>query len=326
MSDDVLILEKTGAIATLTLNRPDKMNAFDDALRTAMRRTVARIEDDREIRVVILRGAGRCFSAGADLSAGAVDPASFHLDIDYKPFLTAIAQSDKIWIAQVHNACAGIGAALAMICDFMVMAEDAYIYMAFAAIALVPDGGNTRLLLDAMGYRRALQACIEGRKIPAVECESYGIANKVVPLADIDTETRAWAEKLATGAPLAMAATKRLMQSVGAMSYGDAISAEGREQGTLLRSADFREGVRAFFAKENPPSRAPDARPPVPYAEPCTRPASASMRSARASRFLAIWSSRSSLKRSEDACASASFSALAAFCSAATAALRASSS
>ena len=195
MSDDVLILEKTGAIATLTLNRPNKMNAFDDALRTAMRRTVARIKDDREIRVVILRGAGRCFSAGADLSAGPVDPASFHLDIDYKPFLTAIAQSDKIWIAQVHNACAGIGAALAMICDFMVMAEDAYIYMAFAAIALVPDGGNTRLLLDAMGYRRALQACIEGRKIPAVECESYGIANKVVPLADIDTETRAWGRK-----------------------------------------------------------------------------------------------------------------------------------
>ena len=290
MSDDVLLLEKSGTIATLTLNRPDKMNSFNDALRTAMRRTVAAIEDDPEIRVVILRGAGRCFSAGADLAPGTnsdlpagngvaesgcprslcpinwpdvlssatshpVDPASFHLDIDYKPFLTSIAQSDKIWIAQVHNACAGIGAALAMICDFMVMADDAYIYMAFAAIALVPDGGNTRLLLDAMGYRRALQACVEGRKIPADECAGYGIANKVVPLADIDGETRAWAEKLAEGAPLSMAATKRLMRTVGSMSFGDAISAEGREQAALLRSADFGEGVRAFFAKEKPAFR-----------------------------------------------------------------------
>lgn len=252
MSDDVLIVEKSGPVATLTLNRPDKMNSFDDALRSAMRRTVAAVEDDPEIRVVILRGAGRCFSAGADLSAGPVDPASFHLDIDYKPFLTAIAQSDKIWIAQVHNACAGIGAALAMTCDLMVMADDAYIYMAFAAIALVPDGGNTQLLLNAMGYRRALQACLEARKIPAAECQGYGIANKVVPVDRIDAATREWAGVLAAGAPLGMAATKRLMRQVGAISFGDAISAEGREQGALLRSADFREGVRAFFAKESP--------------------------------------------------------------------------
>ncbi len=252
MSEDVLIVEKSGTIAKVTLNRPDKMNSFDDALRSAMRTTVAALEDDTEIRVVILNGAGRCFSAGADLSAGPVDPAGFHLDIDYKPFLTAITQSDKIWIAQVHNACAGIGAALAMSCDLMVMSDDAYIYMAFAAIALVPDGGNTRLLLDAMGYRRALQACLEGRKVPATECEGYGIANKVVAAADIDAETRAWAEKLAEGAPMGMAATKRLMRSVGAISFGDAISLEGREQGALLRSADFREGVRAFFAKEKP--------------------------------------------------------------------------
>ena len=252
MSDEVLLVEKAGAVATVTLNRPNKMNSFDDALRSAMRRAVAALEDDRSIRVVILKGAGRCFSAGADLSAGPVDPASFHLDIDYKPFLTAITQSDKIWIAQVHNACAGIGAALAMSCDLMVMAEDAYIYMAFAAIALVPDGGNTQLLLNAMGYRRALQACLEGRKISAAECESYGIANKIIPNGEIDSATANWAEKLSAGAPMGMAATKRLMRRVGAVSFGDAISMEGQEQGALLRSADFREGVRAFFAKEIP--------------------------------------------------------------------------
>jgi len=250
MSDDVLLFETDGTIATVTLNRPDKMNSFDGALRAALTTAVAAIEDDPGVRVVVLRGAGRCFSAGADLSAERTGPESFHLDIAYKPFLTAIAQSDKIWIAQVHGACAGIGAAIAMNCDLMAMAEDSYLYLAFAAIALVPDGGNTRLLLDAMGYRRALQAAIEGRRIPAGECLGYGIANKVVATGDLEAETRAWAERLAAGAPLGMAATKRLMRSVGAMSYGDAISAEGREQAALLRSADFREGVRAFFAKE----------------------------------------------------------------------------
>lgn len=252
MSDEVLLVEKSGPVATMTLNRPDKMNSFDPSLRAAMRLNVAEIEDDRDIRIVILKGAGRCFSAGADLSAGRQGPVSFHLDTEYKPFLTSIAQSDKIWIAQVHNACAGVGAALAMTCDLCIMAEDAYVYMAFAAIALVPDGGNTWLLLNAMGYRRALQACIEARKIPASECAEMGIANKVVPTADIDTATREWAEKLAEGAPLSMAATKRMLRSVGAMSFGDAISAEAREQTHLLQSKDFAEGVRAFFAKEKP--------------------------------------------------------------------------
>ena len=139
MSDDVLLLERDGTLATLTLNRPDKLNAFDPSLRAAMREKVAIIEDDPKIRVVILKGEGRGFSAGADLSAGMADPLSFHLDMEYKPFLTAIAQSNKVWIAQVHGACAGIGAAVAMNCDLMVLAEDSYIYMAFAAIALVPD-------------------------------------------------------------------------------------------------------------------------------------------------------------------------------------------
>ena len=87
----------------------------------------------------ILTGAGRGFSAGADLSAGPTSPTALHLDVEYKPFLTGIAQSNKVWIAAVHGPCAGIGAAVAQTCDLMVMAEDSYIYMAFAAIALVPQ-------------------------------------------------------------------------------------------------------------------------------------------------------------------------------------------
>ena len=252
MTEDVLLIEKTGAVATVTLNRPDKLNAFNDALRAAMRETVARLEEDREIRVVVLTGAGRGFSAGADLSAGVSDPVAFHLDVEYKPFLTAIANSSKIWIAAVHGPCAGIGAALAQTCDLMVMAEDSYIYMAFAAIALVPDGGNTQLLLNALGYKRALEAVLEGRKIPAAECLDHGIANRLAPADKVLAEAQDWAAKLAEGAPLATAAAKRLLRSVGAMSFGEAITAEGMEQTPLLKSRDCAAGVQAFFTKQKP--------------------------------------------------------------------------
>lgn len=249
---DVVTLQKDGAVAVLTLSRPDKMNSFDPVLRAAMRETVGKINDDPDLRVVIVRGEGRCFSAGADLSAGMSDPVSGHLDIEYKPFLTGIERSDKIWIAQVHGAAAGIGAALAMVCDLMVMSEDAYIYMAFAAIGLIPDGGNTQLLVRQLGYKRALAAILEGQKLPASECLAAGIANKVVPGETLEAETHAWAETLAKGAPLAMAAAKRVLRRAEHMTFGETVTEEGIEQGALLRSDDFREGVTAFFEKRAP--------------------------------------------------------------------------
>jgi len=250
--DNDLLVEKSGAVATVTLNRPDAMNSFNDLLKMAMIKTVGQLNDDPNIRVVILRGEGRCFSAGADISAGMADPLSFHLDAQYKPFLTGIAHSDKIWIAQVHGAAAGIGAAVAMNCDLVVMSEDAYIYMAFAAIGLVPDGGNTQLLLQYLGYHRALETILEGRKMPAAECLAAGIANRVVANDALASQTEDWANTLSNTAPLALASAKRLLRQVGRMSYGDAITAEGVEQTPLLRSADFVEGVQAFFQKRQP--------------------------------------------------------------------------
>lgn len=252
MSDDVLLIEKQGQIALVTLNRPDRLNAFNPQLCKAMRDNVGRINDDDDIRIVILKGAGRGFCAGADISGDPADPASFHLDIEYKPFLSGIEHSDKIWIAQVHGAAAGVGAAVAMNCDLVVMAEDAYIYMAFAAIGLVPDGGNTQLLLQHMGYHRALEAVLEGRKLPAAECLAYGIANKVVAQEQLESATHEWAQKLLATAPLAMAGCKRLLRSVGSMSFGDAITREGIEQTPLIKSQDFKEGVNAFMEKRTP--------------------------------------------------------------------------
>ena len=252
MSEEALIIEKQGPIATVTLNRPDAMNSFDRSLKDAMLLNVAKLNDDPDLRVVILKGAGRCFSAGADISGGIAEPISFHLDTDYKPFLTGIEHSNKIWIAQVHGAAAGIGAAIAMNCDLVVMSDDAYIYMAFAAIGLVPDGGNTQLLLKYLGYHRALETILEGKKMPADECLTAGIANKVVSTDELEDITMQWAEKLVGTAPLALAACKRVLRRVGSASFGDAITIEGLEQTHLIKTDDFKEGVTAFFEKRKP--------------------------------------------------------------------------
>jgi len=252
MSDDVLRYETSGPIATLTLNRPKQFNALDAELRAMLRDAVEKVENDGTIRVAIIKGEGRGFCAGADLSAGLEKPVSEHIEREYKPSLEGIAQGNKIWIAQVHGVAAGIGAAYAMNCDLVTMADDASVYMAFAAIALIPDGGNTQLLLNHMGYHRALQAVLEGRKIPASECLEYGIANKVFAPDDLDAETLEWARSIASGPPLAISAAKRLLRKIGKLDYGDAISTEGSEQDALTESEDFTTGVAAFFEKKKP--------------------------------------------------------------------------
>ncbi len=252
MTNEVLTVSLDGPVATLTLNRPERFNALNDELRAALRTAVSDINKMENVRVVILKGEGRGFCAGADLGGGMERPDPDHINKEYKPALVGIAESDKIWIAQIHGTAAGIGAAYAMNCDLVTMADDATIYMAFAAIALIPDGGNTQLLLQNMGYHRALEAVLEGHKISAEDCAKYGLVNKLFPLDKLDHETKEWAQRLASGGPLAMAATKRILRTVGQISYSDAISAEAKEQHPLLNSEDFKTGVEAFFEKKKP--------------------------------------------------------------------------
>ena len=249
-----LTYETDGPVGILTLNRPKQGNAFSASLRAAMRERVALIEADETVRVVIVRGEGRNFCAGADLAdgGGPERPVNEHLDREYKPFLTQMAEGSTLYIAEVQGSAAGIGAAFAMNCDLVVMAETANVYMAFAAIALIPDGGNTWLLLNRMGYHRALEAVLEGEKIAAADCLRHGIANRVVAPERLADETREWAYSLAARAPLALGAAKRLLRRVGHGTYGEAISTEGLEQNGLIDSRDFAEGVAAFFAKRAP--------------------------------------------------------------------------
>lgn len=248
-----VVYESEGAIATITLNRPEVFNAINEEMRKELLLVIEAAEEDALIRIVIIKGNGPGFCAGADLGEGlGKRPVEEQLEYEYKPFLMAIDEGSKIYIAQVHKSAAGIGGALAMTCDFCVMADDANIYLAFAAIGLVPDGGKTWHLLNGMGYSRALQAIIEGRKIPAKECLALGLVNKIVPEDELADATMNWALQLAKGAPLAQRAAKRLLKRVGSLSFGEAITLEAGEQGPLTHSNDCRNGVDAFLSKKKP--------------------------------------------------------------------------
>ena len=165
-SYDSIRLETDEAVAIVTLDRPQKLNAMDVPLLHELRRVVTEINEDPAIRVAILTGAGRSFCAGADLTAplGPGQSVGDHLREDHRPVLMAIVEAPKPWISAVNGAAAGVGSAYAMTCDLTVMAEDAYIYQAFAAIGLVPDGGATWHLARTIGRKRAYELIVTGEK------------------------------------------------------------------------------------------------------------------------------------------------------------------
>lgn len=249
----MIALDMDGVIATITLNRPEAYNAMSKELRAELRAALEQVEADQTVRVCILKGAGKGFSAGNDLRDGAqYDHISDLIVGEYLPILELIRNSDKLFIAQVHGRAAGIAASLAMTCDFVTMAEDSAIYMAFAAIALMPDGGACHHLTAALGYRSALETIVEGQNLPAAACLEAGIASRVYPADALEAETRAWAESLTKRAPLAVAATKRVLNTVAGQSFAEVVKAEAEEQNALINSKDFKRGLAGFETGKPP--------------------------------------------------------------------------
>ncbi len=251
-SDQPVLARIEGHLAIVTLNRPSVFNSFNADMRNMLLGTVRDVERNGEVRMVVLHGAGPGFCAGADLAEGMPASIAEQLEQQYKPLLLEIASSDKIWMAAIHGSAAGIGGALAMTCDLAVMEESANIYLAFAAIGLVPDGGATWHLLKAMGHKRALQTIIEGRKLSAQECADAGLVNKIVPTGEALQSALEWAGVLAQGAPLAQRAAKLALRAANEKTLSEAISYEAQLQEDLAHTQDCGEGVSAFFAKRKP--------------------------------------------------------------------------
>ncbi len=254
MSDFATVrYELHGAVALITLHRPDVLNAFDTQQRADLLAAAQRAETDPAVRVVVLTGAGRAFCAGADLADATLDDGIGALiEREYRPSLLAIRESTKPWIAAVNGAAAGIGGSYAMSCDLVVMAENAYIYQAFIAIALIPDGGATWHLVRQLGPRRAFEMIAEGEKMPAATCVEMGLANRVVPAGEVLENALAWAQKLADKAPLALRYSKQALREAMERSLPEMISVEGALQDLAGASEDAKEGVTAFLEKRKP--------------------------------------------------------------------------
>jgi 2-(1,2-epoxy-1,2-dihydrophenyl)acetyl-CoA isomerase len=203
----------------------------------------------------VLTGAGRGFSAGADLKAGEIAQGAEverQLNEEYGAALREIARMPKPVIAAVNGFATGIGGSYALACDLVVMGESAFFQVPFQRIALVPDGGMTWLLAERLGHRRAFELAVSGDRVPAARCLEWGLCNRVVPDAEVVSSAVAWAGQLAGAAPIALSYMKQLLRSAPDMGFEQTIRAEARLQAACIDSEDFREGVAAFVGKRTP--------------------------------------------------------------------------
>lgn len=249
---DIVNYEQRNAVAIITLNRPESMNAFNTELRADLNAALSRAHADDTVRVVVLTGEGRCFSAGADLKAGINRDVAEMLQAEYRPVQEAIADIPKPVIAAVPGSAAGIGLSIALQCDLLIMADNAFMLSPFTTISLVPDGGMNWLLVRQLGYRRAFQLSVESERIPADRCVELGLANRAVPAAELQSAALEWAMALSQRAPLSMAATKKVMRFAADNNWSRSFDLEAKLQGELIGSADNQEGVQAFFEKRAP--------------------------------------------------------------------------
>ncbi len=249
---DIVKYEQQDAVAIITLHRPDAMNSFNTELRADLADAIGQAHADDTVRVVVLTGEGRCFSAGADLKAGIDKDVSEILQAEYRPVQEAIANIPKPVIAAIPGSAAGIGLSVALQCDLLLMADNAFMLSPFTTISLVPDGGMNWMLVNQLGYRRAFQLSIESERIPADRCVELGLANKSVPADQLQSAAIGWATALSQRAPLSLAATKKVMRFAANNDWSSSYDLEARLQGELLGSADNMEGIQAFFEKRTP--------------------------------------------------------------------------
>src|SRR5690348_3567234 len=259
MSYETLIWEQTGGAGRLTLNRPDSLNAWTPQFGHELRQVLDNEAADTSVRAILVTGAGRGFSSGADLKAG-FEPhpddgrpdVRKELDDVYHPIITAVRELPKPLIAAVNGPAVGIGASLAFACDLILAAESAYFGLAFVNIGLMPDGGSTLFVPAAVGKARAFQMALLGERVGAQQALDWGLINRVVEPESLPKESLELAQRLAGGPTKSYAGSKR---AINQMVYGDLnaqLELEADIQHELFRTNDVREGVTAFVEKRDP--------------------------------------------------------------------------
>src|SRR3954465_1914002 len=243
---------RDGAVQTITLNRPEVLNAFNRALHKALREALKEARDP-EVRAVVLTGAGRGFSAGQDLKefgeAGDVGDA---LRDTYHPNVLAIRALEKPVIAAVNGACAGAGLSFACACDIRIAADGASFVPGFIGIGLVPDAGGTYFLHRLLGPARAFEWMTSNRRLTAAEAHQWGLVSEVVDADALPARAAELAQLYASMPTRAVGMTKRLFDHADTATLDEQLELEAQLQAAAAQTSDFREGVTAFLEKRAP--------------------------------------------------------------------------
>jgi 2-(1,2-epoxy-1,2-dihydrophenyl)acetyl-CoA isomerase len=245
-------------IAVLTLNRPDRLNSFTQAMHLEVRDALARVQADKSVRVLLLTGAGRGFCAGQDLNDRAVEPGAPGVDLGesvekfYAPLVMAIKNLPMPVICAVNGVAAGAGANLALACDIVLAAKSASFIEAFCKLGLIPDTGGTWHLPRLIGPARATGLAMLGEKLSAEKAEEWGLIWRCLPDDELMNEAMALARHFASAPTKGLAFTKKAMQASYANTLPEQLQLEAGMMRELGYSHDYREGVAAFIAKRQP--------------------------------------------------------------------------
>jgi 2-(1,2-epoxy-1,2-dihydrophenyl)acetyl-CoA isomerase len=243
--------------ATIELNRPERMNAWNAQLGADLLTALKAVGGEHSVRAVMLTGAGRGFSAGADLKDGGAGelgpdgrPNVFEiLTKTYHPVIEGIRTLEKPVVAAVDGPAAGLGCSLALACDLVVASQSAYFLLAFVNIGLVPDGGSSLLLPSRIGIARAAEMAMLGERIPAATALQWGLINRVAPDGSLREHAGELVARLAAGPTRSYAGTKRELNNWLYQGMKEQLELEARIQQELVRTDDFVEGVTAFIEK-----------------------------------------------------------------------------
>jgi 2-(1,2-epoxy-1,2-dihydrophenyl)acetyl-CoA isomerase len=260
MSYETIELRVEDSVAEITLNRPERLNAWNEQFGNELRKAILEDAADPRVRAVLVTGAGRGFSSGADLkemlerdaSAEEAPEVGDLLRERYHPIIKGIRELPKPVVAAVNGPAVGIGCSLALACDLIWAAESAIFGLAFVNIGLVPDGGSTFLVPVAAGKARALEMALLGDPIPASQALEWGLINRVVADGELMNETRSLAKRLASGPTRSYANSKRALNNSLMKIMDEQLDLEADIQGEMTGTADFIEGVSAFVEKREP--------------------------------------------------------------------------
>ena len=259
MSDKTVLWEQSDGVGRITLNRPETLNAWTAAFGEEFKRVVTGQAADPSVRSVLVTGAGRGFSSGADLKSGfepnpddGLPDVRKELHEFYHPIIAGLRRLEKPVVAAVNGPAVGIGCSLALACDIVLAAESSFLGLAFVNIGLMPDGGSTLFVPAAVGKARAFQMALLGERVSSARALDWGLVNAVHPDDRLMDEANALVERFAAGPTRSYASSKKALNRMLYPDLDGQLNLEAELQHSLARTHDFQEGVLAFVEKRDP--------------------------------------------------------------------------